>query len=85
MKKILLTLFLIFISTSFTIGQNNFNRSIIVTTKKQKKVLRSFSSGKRHKRYIPFKRRSSVGHPAVNVNTKRILKRRYREQVTTKN
>lgn len=83
MKKILLFIILIFLSSSIVVAQNNFGRPYVPTTKHQKKNLRSFSSGKRHKRYIPFRKRSHVSHPTTTKKTKRILLRRHREQMIT--
>lgn len=80
MKKILLLIFSIFIVSNYAVAQVNFGKPYVVYSKHQKKVLKKFSSGKRHKRYIPYKHRSNVYNPTVKKGTKRMLKSRYRNK-----
>lgn len=85
MKYIIIILSFILINSSKTTAQTNFGRPYTSYSKNQRKVLRSFHSGKRHKRYIRFKNRSHIYNPTVKKDTKRILKRRYREDIMTRN
>lgn len=85
MKKLILVMIVIIgIITNPVFGQQNFGRPYGKYTKHQKKILRSFHSGKRHNRYIPFKKRSYVYDKSVKKDTKKMLRRRYRESIMTK-
>ena len=86
MKKILLVLMIIFLNLipKDISAQGNFGRPYNNYSKYQRKLLKNFSSGKRHKRFIPFMRRSHVYNRSVTKETKRMLRQRYREQIFSK-
>lgn len=85
MKKIgLFIILLLFLCpTENVFGQGNFGTPFIPYSKHQRKNLKRFHKGKRHKRYIPFNNRSSVNHPSVTKKSKRILRRKHREDLMT--
>lgn len=86
MKKIILFLILIssFILSEEVIAQDNFGRPQGTYTKHQRKNLKRFHGGKRHKRFIPFNDRSGVSHPSVRKDAKKNLRRKYREEKLTR-
>lgn len=85
MKKVFLlitTLFLLFVTENI-FAQSNFGRPIVPRSKHQSKNLKRFHNGKRHKRFIPFNKSSRVNHPSVKKDSRRNLRRKYREDKMT--
>lgn len=85
MKKIILLLTILFLGSTTNFAQDNFGRPYLHYSKHQKKVLRKIGRGKKHKRFIPFNHRSQVNNPVVKKKTRKELRRRYLENIRTRN
>ena len=73
MKK-LLALFILFTISMSTVYSADYTRY-------QRKNISKFSSLKRKKHRVSFKKRSYVNHPAVRKSTRKMLKQRFKEDI----
>lgn len=85
MKYILIILTIVLFNSSEINAQHYHNRPFIEYSKHQKKVLRSFHYRKRYNHHVPFNKRGYIYDKSVKKQTKRVLRRRYRENILTVN